>query len=157
MSFTEIKGKAVMLDQPAMLLFNAFSDLRNFAMAIPPDKKEGLTITADSIEGTVNGMNVGVKIANKVPFSSISFEPYGQLPFECAFTIYLKDIAPQKTEFQIVLNAELNYMVKLMIGGKLQGVEDTITDQIAAAFSGKAPSREEIERMMKERGGSMFS
>ena len=59
--------------------------------------------------------------------------------------------------FQIVLNAELNYMVKLMIGGKLQGVVDTITDQIAAAFSGKAPSREEIERMMKERGGSMFS
>ena len=48
-------------------------------------------------------------------------------------------------------------MVKLMIGGKLQGVVDTITDQIAAAFSGKAPSREEIERMMKERGGSMFS
>lgn len=157
MSFTEIKGKAVMLDQPAMLLFNAFSDLRNFAMAIPPDKKEGLTITVDSIEGIVNGMNVGVKIANKVPFSSISFELYGQLPFECASTIYLKDIAPQKTEFQIVLNAELNYMVKLMIGGKLQGVVDTITDQIAAAFSGKAPSREEIERMMKERGGSMFS
>ncbi len=157
MSFTEIKGKAVMVDQPAVLLFNAFSDLRNFAMAIPPDKKEGLVITADSIEGTVNGMNVGIKISNKVPFSSISFEPYGQLPFEAAFTVYLRDIAPQKTEFQIVLNAELNYMVKLMIGSKLQGMVDTITDQFAAAFTGKAPSREEIERIMKERGGSMFS
>lgn len=157
MSFTEIKGKAVMVDQPTVLLFNAFSDLRNFAMAIPPDKKEGLVITADSIEGTVNGMNVGIKIANKVPFSSISFEPYGQLPFECAFTVYLRDIAPQKTEFQIVLNAELNYMVKLMIGGKLQGMVDTITDQFAAAFSGNPPSREEMERIIRERGGSMFS
>lgn len=51
MSFTEIKGKAVMLDQPAMLLFNAFSDLRNFAMAIPPDKKRDLPLQQTALRG----------------------------------------------------------------------------------------------------------
>ena len=68
MGMTQIKGKVVTVEQPSYVLYTAFSDMRNFVMALPPDKKESVVATEDTIEGEVQGMRMGLKIAHKTPF-----------------------------------------------------------------------------------------
>ena len=58
-----------------------------------------------------------------------------ELPFDFFFWIQLKGMAPDDTRMLLTLHAELNMMMKMMIGGKLQKALDQIADQIAAAFN----------------------
>ena len=71
MGATEIKGKLVTINVPAYALYQAFADMRNFVHNLPPDKKESVVATEDTIEGDVQGMRMGAAIASRVPFSYI--------------------------------------------------------------------------------------
>jgi hypothetical protein len=51
----------------------------------------------------------------------------------------MSGVGIDSTLFHIKLSAELNFMMKMMIGNKLQEVVDTITDQIEKAASGQMP------------------
>lgn len=137
MANTEVKGKVVTLDQPAHLIYTAFSDMRNFLAAVPPDKKEKITVTEDTIEGEIKGFRMGLKVAERVPFSTIIFEQFGNSPFPFTISVFFDAVDVRKTEFHMEISAELNFMIKAMIGGKLQEVVDQLTDQLALAFSGK--------------------
>ena len=151
MASTEIKGKVVKVPQPAYVLYNGFADLRNFTMALPPDKKEGVIATEDTIEGEVQGFKMGLKIAHKTPFSSLMFQNYGNTPFEFAITVFFDAIDSYKTAFHLELNADLPMMVKMMIGGKLQDAVDQMTEQLGLAFSGKIdPSKIDAEAFAEE-------
>ncbi len=138
MANTEVKGKIITVDQPAHLLYSGFADLRNFLTAVPPDKKEGITATEDTIEGDIKGFRMGIRVAQRNPFSSIIFEQYGNSPFPFTISVFFNAVDVRRTEFHMEINAELSFMIKAMIGGKLQEVVDQLTDQLALAFSGKA-------------------
>lgn len=151
MGMTQIKGKVVTVEQPSYVLYTAFSDMRNFVMALPPDKKESVVATEDTIEGEVQGMRMGLKIAHKTPFSSLMFQNYGNTPFEFGITVFFDALDSYKTAFHIELNADLPMMVKMMIGGKLQDAVDQMTEQLGLAFSGKIdPSKIDPEAFAEE-------
>lgn len=137
MGNTDIKGKIITIAQPAHVLYSGFSNMRNFVNALPPDKKEGVIATEDTIEGEVKGFKMGIKIAERNPFSSIVYEHFGNSPFPFTISIFFNAVDVAKTEFHIELSAELNFMIKSMLGGKLQEVIDTMTDQLGMTFSGK--------------------
>jgi hypothetical protein len=137
MGNTEVKGKVITIAQPAHMLYTGFSDMRNFVMALPPDKKEGVTATEDTIEGEVKGFKMGIRVVERNPFSSIVYEQFGKSPFPFTISIFFNAVDVAKTEFHIELSAELNFMIKSMLGGKLQEVVDAMTDQLGLAFSGK--------------------
>ena len=44
------------------------------------------------------------------------------------------------TDFHIELKAELNTMMNMMLGGRMQELVDHITDAVAAAASGNVPA-----------------
>lgn len=120
-------------------------------MALPPDKKESVVATEDTIEGEVQGMRMGLKIAHKTPFSSLMFQNYGNTPFEFGITVFFDALDSYKTAFHIELNADLPMMVKMMIGGKLQDAVDQMTEQLGLAFSGKIdPSKIDPEAFAEE-------
>ena len=151
MGMTQIKGKVVTVEQPSYVLYTAFSDMRNFVMALPPDKKESVVATEDTIEGEVQGMRMGLKIAHKTPFSSLMFQNYGNTPFEFGITVFFDALDSYKTAFHIEVNADLPMMVKMMIGGKLQDAVDQMTEQLGHAFSGKIdPSKIDAEAFAEE-------
>lgn len=137
MGFTQIKGKVVTVEQPSYVLYTAFSDMRNFVMALPPDKKEGVVATEDTIEGEVQGIRMGLKISHKTPFSSLMFQNFGNTPFEFAITIFFDALDSYRTAFHMEVSADLPMMVKMMIGNKLQDAVDQMTEQLGLAFSGK--------------------
>ena len=61
----------------------------------------------------------------------------GGVPVDFAFWIQLHEVSAADTRLRIVLHAELNMMMKMMIGSKLQGAVDQIAEGIAKAMNGQ--------------------
>ncbi len=54
-----------------------------------------------------------------------------------SFWIQLHEVSEQDTRIRLVLHAELNMMMRMMLGGKLQKGLDTAVEGLAAAFNGR--------------------
>ena len=121
-------------------LYMAFSDMRNFLNMLPEDKKEGITADFDTIKGTVQGMSIGVRVKERAPYSRIEFEDDGA-PFRFSVTLHFNPASadPFKTDFHISLSAELNFMLKMVVGGKIQGALDKLVDGLVDMSEGRMP------------------
>lgn len=135
----EIKSKKAIVSKAPYELYMAFVDMRNFLQFIPEDKKEGVTADYDSIHATVQGFNIGVKVVERTPYSKIEFADDGA-PFQFRLVMHF-DAAndPYKTDFQICLDAELNFMMKTLLGGKLKDALDKVVDGLVAVSEGRMP------------------
>jgi acetaldehyde dehydrogenase (acetylating) len=135
----EICGKTIVIDRPSYAIYTVFSDLRNLVAAIPEDKKDMVTADADSISAKVQGFEIGMRVHQRTPFSRIDFEQNGQAPFPFLFSMIMDPMDDNRTYFHIEFRAELNTMMKMFIGNRLQELVDKLTDGIAKAASGEMP------------------
>lgn len=109
-------------------LYMAFVDMRNFVQMLPEDKKEGVKADYDSIEATVQGFTIGVRVARREPYSLIEFKD-NNAPFAFSVIFHFDDgISPAYTDFWIEVSAKLNMMMKMMLGGKIKEGLDKIVD-----------------------------
>ena len=140
MMATETKSKHATVSRPPYQLYMAFVDMRNFVQFLPEDKKKDVTADYDSIKATVQGFPVGVRVSERVPYSRIEFSDDGA-PFK--FTVVMNfDPAggdPYKTDFHIEVSADLNFMMKMMLGSRLKDALDKMVDALAAMSEGKMP------------------
>lgn len=137
MGSSKIKGKAVAISVPAHALYTAFADMRHFVERLPEEKKQGITATSDTIEGEVQGLRMGAAISERIPFSCIKIKEHGQTPFQFEVSLFFDAADVQKTLFHMEVDAELPFMVKMLIGNKLQEMVDKITEQLALASEGR--------------------
>lgn len=135
----EINSKRAIVSKEPYQLYMMFVDMRNFVQMLPEDKKEGIEADFDYLHATVQGFNIGVKVKDRVPYSKVVYEDDGA-PFKFTLTIHF-DAArePYKTDFQICLDAELNFMMKTILGSKLQEGLDKVVDAIVAVSEGRMP------------------
>ena len=61
----------------------------------------------------------------------------GGVPIDFSFWIQLQPVAEYDTRMRLVLHVELNMMMRMMIGGKLQKALDQIAEGIARAMNGR--------------------
>ena len=135
----EIKSKRAVVSKAPYQLYMAFVDMRNFVQFLPEDKKEGVTADYDSIHATVQGFDIGIKVADRVPYSRLEFQDDGA-PFAFRFRMHFDPASdPYKTDFQITLDADLNFMMKMVLGSKLQDAMDKMVDGLAAMSEGRMP------------------
>ena len=135
----EIKSKKAVVSKAPYELYMAFVDMRNFVQFLPEDKKEGVTADFDSIHAVFQGFNVGVKIVQRTPYSKIEFADDGA-PFQFKLTMHFDPSTdPYRTDFQIILDADLNFMMKTLLGGKLKEALDKVVDGLAAMSEGRMP------------------
>ncbi len=140
MGTTSVKGKEVLLKRPPMTLFGMFDDLSRFTQNVPEKPDVQISSTKDSIMVTFKGIHLGVMVESREPFSRVVLKDDGQsfLPFRISFI--MEPIGLDQTLFHIELEAELNFMMKMMIGSKLQETVDSITEQIENAINnGRMP------------------
>lgn len=124
----EYKSKHGSVRKTKAELYMAFVDMRNFVQMLPEDKKEGVRADYDSIEATVQGFTIGVRVARREPYSLIEFKD-NNAPFEFSVIFHFDDgISPACTDFWIEVSAELNMMMKMMLGGKIKEGLDKIVD-----------------------------
>lgn len=136
----KINSKHRSVARAPYMLYMPFSDMRNFVAMLPEDKRQGVEADYDSIRGTVQGFSVGVRVEERRPYSRIVYKDDGA-PFQ--FTINICFDAdggnPDSTDFHVDIEADLNFMMKMLLGNKLQDAVDKMVDAVADMAMGKMP------------------
>ena len=133
------ESKKGIVSKPDYELYMSFVDMRNILALIPEDKKEGIYADFDTISGKVQGFDIGVKITERVPYSRISFEDCGA-PFHFKVDLYFIPTGiANKTEFRIEVEADLNLMMKAMLGPKIKDGLNKAVDAMVDMSEGRMP------------------
>ena len=133
------KSKQTLVSKAPYELYMAVTDLRNILNMLPQDKKEGVTADFDSIHATVQGFNIGVRVIERSPYNLIRLKDDGA-PFSFNIELHFDPTAySSQTLFHIVVDAELNFMMKTLLGSKIQTALDKIADSLVDASNGKMP------------------
>lgn len=134
-----IDSKRAVVSKAPYELYMAFTDMSNFVRFLPEEKKADVTADYDSLHATVQGFSIGVRITGRTPYSRIDFEDDGA-PFKFNLSMHFDPSSdPYKTDFGICLDADLNFMMKTLLGSKLQEALDKVVDAIAAMSEGRMP------------------
>ena len=118
----------------------AFTDMRTFAQMVPQDKvKAEITADYDSLTATVQGFRIGVRIDERQPYRLIRIGS-SESPVEFVAVLHFEPSQiPARTDFWIDLDANLNFMMKTMLGSKLQQAIDKMVDGLVDASEGRMP------------------
>lgn len=140
------------VSRPQSELYMAFTDLRNFLRFLPEDKRGDVQADFDTLSATVQGMTIGVRVARREPYSYIELQDNGA-PFEFVVGLHFDAVDAGSTDFSITAEANLNFMMKMMVGGKIKEVLDKIVDSLVDISNGKVP--EDIPQELKDRMSGM--
>ena len=135
----EYQSKHGIVRKEPYALYMSFVDMRNFILMLPEDKREMVKADYDTIVISAQGYEVGAKVFSRTPYSRVELVDYGA-PF--AFKVSLSfDVTgqPGETDFSIKVEADLNFMMKMMLGSKIQEGLDKIVDGLVAVSEGRMP------------------
>lgn len=150
---TNIDSKHGIVSKQPAELYMAFADLRYFLQFIPEGNRGDVTADYDSITATVQGFKIGIMIKERTPYSRIDFIDDGA-PFQFSGSLHFDAAAsdPYKTDFYIEFSADLNLMMKMLLGRKLKEGMDKVVDALVAMSEGRMPEGmdEDALKKMKE-------
>jgi len=133
---TTVESKIVSIKRLDEDIFRVLSNFSNFTPYTQAAKLDNWQAGEDWCRFDVQGIkDVGLKIVEREPFKTIKITGDGKIPFEFFVWIQLKQLEPNDTRMKITLKADLNFMMKMMVGSKLKQGIDALADQIAVAFS----------------------
>lgn len=128
------ESKQVQILRPAGMVYHALSDFSHFT-PILADKVEGWEATEDECSFRVQGFTMSLRIVEREEHKLVKITGDEQSPLDFTAWIQLVEAAPADTRMRIVLHAQLNVMVKMMLGKKLQSGIDQVAEKIAEAFN----------------------
>lgn len=117
-------------------VFNFLSDFKNLEDFVPKDKLSDFEASSDSCKFSIPGLGKAeVHILEREPFKTIKLgsKETGPVPFN--FWIQLKELEPGDTRIRLTLHAELNMMMKMMVGKKIKPGLDTLVDKMEVFFT----------------------
>ncbi|MDL2230760.1 polyketide cyclase [Alistipes sp. OttesenSCG-928-L06] len=148
MALEKYESKQVRINRPDYMIYNLLSDFNNFTPMLE-GKVDNWRTDGDSCSFTVKGFTLSIRMVEKTPCSCIKIGGDEGSPFEFFFWIQLANVAPYDTRMKLTLHANLNMMMKMMLGKKLQEAMNTIADQIAMAFN---MTPEQARQMAEQQG-----
>ena len=122
------------------MVFSKLSNLKNLEQFVTTEKLEELknkgvdtkgfnledfSATEDRCSFKINPVGlVGIEIIEREPFKSIKFQGEKSVPFPVTFWVQLAPMDENSCKIKLTLHAELNMMIKMMVGGYLEkGIE----------------------------------
>ena len=127
----DFKSKHAVVRHRQEELYMTFVDMRNFLMMVPESSKDDVKADYDTLTATVQGFTIGVKVTSRNPYTLIEMSDNGA-PFRFTLSLHFDDTgAPGETEFYIEVSADLNLLMKKMLGSKIQEALDNIVDSMA--------------------------
>lgn len=125
--------------RPAEQIYAVISRFDNLTPALA-DKVEEWQATEDTCSFKAKGFTVKLRMEERAEPRHVKIVgDDGGVPVDFAFWIQLQKVSEADTRLRLVLRIELNMMMKMMIGGKLQEALDRIAEGIAAAMN-QAPA-----------------
>lgn len=123
---------------PSEQLYMSFTDLSAFAQHLPAEYRDAVTADYDTLHATVQGFTIGVKVAERRPYSLIRLED-DDAPFHFSATVHFDQTGSSGTDFWIEVDADLNLMMKAMLGGRIKDALDKAVDGMVTVSQGKQP------------------
>lgn len=121
--------------RPAEQIYAVISRFDNLTPAVA-DKVEEWEANEDRCSFKAKGFTVKLRMSEREEPRFVKIEgDEGGLPMDFAFWIQLQKVSDTDTRMRLVLHIELNMMMKMMIGGKLQDAIDQIAEGIAKAMN----------------------
>lgn len=129
-TMTRIESEKTSVNQPANVVFDFLSDFNNFQKLMP---EQVTNWESNQEEGsfTIKGMaSLGMKISEKQPSNLIKIIRHGKAPFDFDMLCEIADKGPQ-SEVQLIFNADLNPMLKMMAVKPLTNFMNMLAKNIA--------------------------
>ena len=121
--------------RPAEQIYAVISRFDNLTPALA-DKVEEWQATEDSCSFKAKGFTVKLRMEEREPGKYVKVVgDDGGVPMDFAFWIRWQEVPAADTRLRLVLRIDLNMMMKMMIGNKLQGALDQIAEGIARAMN----------------------
>jgi carbon monoxide dehydrogenase subunit G len=120
--------------KPAEMIYAALADFNNFTPVVA-DRVDDWRVEGDTCWFKVKGLAMTLRMVEKVPSQLVKIEAGDSSPFGFTLWIQMKEVAPADTRIRLVLHAEMNVMIKMMVGKKIQPGLDGIVDQLATSFN----------------------
>ncbi len=126
---TEIKSEHIDIQNSSQKVFLFLSDFNNFEKLMP-EQVVNWKSTTDSCSFTIKGMaSLGMRHKSKVEFSEINLVSDGSSPFPFTLSCFLNDQG-SSTNAQMILNADLNPMLKMMAKKPLQNFVNMLVNKL---------------------------
>jgi len=150
---TEYKSKTGTVSKSPFELYMTFVDMRNFSQMLPKDKRDMVEADYDTIKVNVQGYSIGAKVFTRTPYSLIELVDYGA-PFAFKVSLNFNSAGPgDKCQFSIDFAADLNFMMKMMIGNKIKDALDKVVDGLVAVSEGRMPEGVDPSMMEQFKNG----
>lgn len=120
-------------------LYMSFVDMRNFTRMLPAQYKDSVQADYDNLTANVKGMTLSVRVDERRPYDLIRVISVNSPVEFCILVHFDGDADPMRTDFSIELDANLNIMLKAMVGGKIKDALDKIVDGLVAVSEGRMP------------------
>ena len=121
--------------RPAEQIYAVISRFDNLTPALA-DKVEEWQATEDRCSFKAKGFTVKLRMEERIAPKHVKIVgDEGGVPVDFGFWIQLHSVAPDDTRMRLVLRADLNMMMRMMIGNKLQGALAQIAEGIAQAMN----------------------
>ena len=128
------------------LVFNALSNLKNLEQLFDPQKLaelkerfpdapdikvEEFRATEDECKFKIHPLGtVGLHIVEKEPFKTIKYEGCESVPFKLYFWVQLLPSGDESCFCKLTLHADLNIMIKMVVGKYLEDGINKIADAV---------------------------
>ena len=131
----EYISKQQQILRPAAQIYAAISRFDNLTPALA-DKVEEWQATEDRCSFKAKGFLVKLRMEERIAGKQVKIVgDEGGVPIDFTFWIQLQSVSEADTRIRLVLHVELNMMMKMMIGGKLQEAIDKIAEGIAFSLA----------------------
>ena len=130
MGLEKYESKQRQVTKPAAMIYNFISDFTIFTPAVQ-GKVEEWSATPDECSFKVQGMRVGLRIVEREENNYVKIKGGEGVPLDFTFWIQMKEVAECDTRIRMVLHADLNFAIKMMVGKKIQPALDQMVDAIA--------------------------
>ena len=124
-------------------LYMHFCDMRNFSRLVPGKVEAEVTADYDNLCVTVQGFKIGVRVDDREPYRLIRIGS-ADSPVEFVAVLHFEPSeTPGCTDFSIELDANLNLMMRSLLGPKIKQGLDSMVDGLVAASEGRMPDMPE--------------
>lgn len=126
----EYKSKTVVVRRSQEEIFMALTDLERFKSMIPSSYADQVRIDGNKITSSYAGFNLVVALQSSQPYSQVVYAGVeAPFPFSVTFNIEHRD--DFTADFNICVNAELNFMMKTLLGSKISEYLDKTVSAIS--------------------------
>ena len=136
MGMEKYESKQQQILKPASRIFPFIS---RFDMLTPAleGKVDEWSATEDTCSFKVKGFKVALRIVERIENKhvKITADEENGVTVDFAFWLQLHEVSDTDTRIRMVLHAELNMMMRMMIGSKIQGGLDKAVEGLAMAFN----------------------